>query len=239
MPPPPTRTPGLVLEDPPYTYRLARAVQEIQEEEDRRILELLDEAAPTYSTGGVEDGSGLTLESLREVFNQIDRQGLRSLAPMLSRQEYEDILALYDPSEQIQILPVTVPRDFVESGILPGDQLQVEGLPGAFTVHTHPGCFLVNPRGVGRLDVPSPGRVQFPEFEIQSSPMININEIRSRRFNLIDRGGLEPAVQRILDAVIRAKLPPIPRPIPQSSSRNNRSIWEALVDLDLVDVSSA
>jgi hypothetical protein len=233
MPPRLTRTPGLVLEDPPYTYRLARAVQEIQEEEDRRILELLDEAAPTYSTGGVEDGSGLTLESLREVFNQIDRQGLRSLAPMLSRQDYDDILALY-PSEQ-RILPVTVPRDFVENGILPGDQIQVEGLPGAFRVQETVGVAVINPRGLERLDI---RRVQVPEFEIQSNPTINIGDIRTRRFDLISRQHLEPAVQRILDAVVRAKSAPKPKPFKQSSG-SPRSVWEALVDLDLVDASGS
>ncbi len=244
-----------LLRDPPYFarsssetpspgppqlyYNLDRirvnAVREIQEDEDRRIVELLNGPAPTYSTGGVEDRSGLTLESLREIFNQIEGQGLRSLAPMLSRQDYEDILALYAPFEQSRILPVTAP-DFLESGLLPGDQVQVHGLPGSFTIQEVSGMGVINPRGAELL---AARRVQIPEFEIQSSPSISLEAIRTRRFDLIERGvHLEPIVQRILDAVVRAKSAPEPKPFRQSSG-SPRSVWEALVDLDLVDVGSS
>lgn len=33
------------------------------------------------------------------------------------------------------------------------------------------------------------GRVTFPTFEIASSPTIRLSDIKSRRFNLIDRSG--------------------------------------------------
>jgi len=262
MPPPPTRPTGVAeaiamvmsetpLRDPPYVYyssrtdQTARAVREIQEDEDRRILELLQrppgllplEQHTTSAASYVSDLEvslqriRLDWETFQEAFNQINRQALRATAPIFSRREYEDILALYDQPEHRRILPVTVPRDFVEDGILPGDQLQVDGLPGTFTVQERVGMAVINPRGVSRI--------QFPEFEILSSPSIDISEIRSRRFNVIDRGGyLEPAVQRILDAVIRAKSAPEPKPFRQSSG-SARSVWEALVDLDLVDVSSS
>jgi hypothetical protein len=84
----------------------------------------------------------------------------------------------------------------------------------------------INPRGVRRLAI--------PEFELHSNPTINIDEVRSRRFNLLDHGQMDPAVQRILEAVVRAKAAPVLQPLRRTPG-NPRTVWEALVDLDLVD----
>lgn len=210
----------------------ARAVREIQEDEDRRIVELLvqhAEASRELSLQRVR----LDQENFRAVFDLIDQQQTPTPGSILSRQDYEDILALYDPSEQHRILPAP---DFLENGFLPGELAQIHGLPGAFTVQESVGTAVINPRGAELL---AARRVQIPEFEIQSGPSIRIDEIRTRRFDLIERSvHLEPIVQRILDAVVRAKSAPEPKPFRQSSG-SPRSVWEALVDLDLVDAGSS
>ena len=54
-----------------------------------------------------------------------------------------------------------------------------------------------------------PRRVTVPTFELASNPTINLNEIRQRRFNLIDHTPPPPA-HPIIAAVLRKKLGPKP-----------------------------
>jgi len=93
-----------------------------------------------------------------------------------------------------------------------------------FTMTERLGVGVVNPRGVRRL--------QFPEFELASNPTIHLDEVRSRRFDIINRSPHDPHVWLLLEALLRAKVQetaPIRPPGPP------RTVWEALLDLDLVD----
>ena len=86
--------------------------------------------------------------------------------------------------------------------------------------------------------IPAGRRVQIPEFELFSNPTIHLGDVQRRRFDIFDRNMPDPAVQRILEAVVRAKAAPLPQPFTRTGV-NPRSVWEALVDLDLVDASSS
>ena len=90
-----------------------------------------------------------------------------------------------DPGSGLDRTGVTVSRYPVrtEMTVIPGDP------PGSlesigFTVHEEVGMAVYNPAAVQRLVA---RRVEFPEFELQDNPSINIGEIRNRRFNIIDR----------------------------------------------------
>lgn len=56
--------------------------------------------------------------------------------------------------------------------------------PNGWMAEEQPGIGVTNPRAVSRL---TGERVQVPEFEIASNPTIHLADIRSRRFDLIER----------------------------------------------------
>lgn len=97
--------------------------------------------------------------------------------------------------------------DYVPMRPLPPGEVYVAG-PGEyvgslpprpdlpFMAHEQIGMAVINPRGLERLEV---RRVQMPEFEIASNPTIRLDDIRQRRFDLIDRTP-PPPVQEMTPA---------------------------------------
>jgi len=69
-----------------------------------------------------------------------------------------------------------------------------------------------------------PRRVQMPMFELHSNPTINLQEIRHRRFNIIDR--TEPPDPPDEDDTRRAML----RVLSERSKHIPKTIWERLVE---------
>lgn len=115
------------------------------------------------------------------------------------------------------------PPEFIEASYVqePTDPATRIG----FMVHEQLGAAVINPRGIQRL--------QIPEFELASNPTIRLDDVRRRRFDLIDRTPQDPHVWKLLDALLRAKIQKSDVPIrPPGASR---TMWEALLELDLVD----
>jgi hypothetical protein len=210
--PSPERLPDITEAVARYTHDLEshinRMAREIQELEDREILSVLER------TGTFANGTGTftgdlqnTRLDLAAIRETLERMPLPQERLFVSEQDYLDILA-FSNEERRRILPVTAP-------------------PVGFTVREEPGVGIVNPRAVRRVVV--------PEFELSSNPTIRIDEVRQRRFDLIDRTHpVDPAAKRILDALIAKKRSQSWTPVTRIPGPP-RSVWEALVDLDLVD----
>jgi len=108
-----------------------------------------------------------------------------------------------------------------------------------FTVHERVGMGVVNPRAVERLQAT---RVHVPTFELQSSPQINIGDIRERRFDMIDRSvrSIQEEEDRQILAVLEGTFtnqppPSIPEPItmiPKPVKENfiRRTRFERIID---------
>lgn len=108
-----------------------------------------------------------------------------------------------------------------------------------FTVQERIGIGAFNPRGLERLQAT---RVTVPEFELQSNPQISIGDVRTRRFNIIDRS--IQSIQEQEDRDILAALegtftnqpsPSIPEPItmiPKPVKENfiRRTRFERIID---------
>jgi hypothetical protein len=108
-----------------------------------------------------------------------------------------------------------------------------------FTVHERVGMGVVNPRSVERLQAT---RVNVPTFELQSNPQINLDDIRERRFDLIDRSVRsiqeqeDSQILSILEGTFTNQPPPspipepvvIPEPVKETFIRRTR--FERIID---------
>lgn len=94
--------------------------------------------------------------------------------------------------------------------------------PPGWRMQELPGRVEVNPRAVERV---TGRRVPMPEFEIQSSPRVHLDDIRERRFNMTER--TPPPPQRPMDLKEMERVALIVR----------RTAWERLLAVpdDLYD----
>ncbi len=130
------------------------------------------------------------------------------------RQEYMGAFTA-PPPPPMPVPPLVSMRGMMDQGQL-GDCT-------AFSVREMTPMGVVNPGAMARV----------PTFPLHSNPTINVDDIQRRRFNLIDRAApLHPWVQ----AVIRAKSPPQPPPVPVVLDNEpfrgpvppRRSVWKRL-----------
>jgi hypothetical protein len=112
--------------------------------------------------------------------------------------------------------------------------------PIGFTVEERIGVAAFNPRALERFQA---RRVDLPMFELQSNPQINLDEVRTRRFDLFDRSVRsiqEQMDQEILDAlegtftnqrapmISRSVEAPVPEPVKENFIRRTR--FERIID---------
>lgn len=94
-----------------------------------------------------------------------------------------------------------------------------------FTVHERMGMPIINPRAVRR--------VTMPEFEIATNPTIRIDEIRNRRFDLIDRNYDHPFILALLAYRLKKMASEqFQPPAPREATGPKRTVWERLLEKD-------
>jgi hypothetical protein len=152
---------------------------------------------------GIDPATGLIVP------NSNNPIGLISEETSLLEDPPPRILLGIDPGSGSDRTAVTVSRYPVrtEMTVIPGDE--PSSLSLGFTIREEIGIGVFNPEAVRRVSMPT--------FELQENPSINIGDIRSRRFDLVDRARQsiqESEDQRIFDALDAAVDQPfIDRPI--------------------------
>lgn len=225
MPPPP----DLTTLERERLVRSARefAVRSIQEEEDAYILQAMENAA-NWAVRPTADSLERDLETLRAWARRVEASNLRAERLLMSPQDWDDITRWAHPPD-IRSGGEIIIRAGTGTGVGGGGALTITGGNGAGS-------------GAGGVTITggTARRVTIPEFELFSSPSIRLDDVRQRRFSLIDVSfnPLEPSVSRILEAVVRAKAPPPEAPRPREVYTNARTIWEVLVEPDLVDADA-
>lgn len=249
---------------PGETYDLdavaARVVSEIQEQEDREVLWAIETGGPvTVTLPASPPGQVFRIVNT----DQEDRRIVTvNPAPgqVLTREDFERArVSLLEPPRSSRMLMSQEDwADIVGPGAAMVLQAQVAletGSPrrasiqewaaenlGEFFEASHvespalrTGQVYVatEPEYVGRL--PDQPRVQVPMFEMYSNPTIRVDDVRRRRFDLINRGGQDPVVQCLLDALIRKKIFSLSEPGSMRVPGAPKTVWEALLELDLVD----
>jgi len=225
----------------PLEQQIATLLRQIQDQSDAEILSTLRAQAGTFASPhrhGWAADVPLTREHFAALREELDRWPLQATPPPLgmSQGDWEDILGQYNPE--------TPNRN---GDIFPGGFRGSLQLPGGTRVGTTGGTATPGIGGTVTLTGGSP-IVMIPEFEIMSSPLFGTPEVRTRRFDLIDRRSPSPSqADAILDAVVRVKTqtlaPANPTirgwwtsevtreaPPPPVAAGPSRTVWELLVE---------
>lgn len=189
---------------------IQRMAQSIQEEEDRRIFDAIDAIAategrtPPRAAPSFIEPSYVMAPAHRGVVDlSVVRDPIDPRTRLFNREDLDramlrpgEVVAVSDP-EFVGQMPIRQ-----ELQVLPADEPQA---PLGFSVSERPGVGVVNARAARR--------VTMPFFEIASNPTVRLDDIRQRRFDLIDRAGgsrlLGPA-ETLWTAFLAAKLAPEP-----------------------------
>lgn len=184
---------------------------QIAAEEDQRIFDALD----TIASEGFTPSFVETSADPRAIVRPLTREDLVGARELIERHPIPpgNVVVLADP-EFVGQIPLRQ-----ELTVLPADEPRPTRL--GFAVSERVGGAVVNPRGIARLQGQ---RVMVPEFEVVSNPTVRLDDIRSRRFNLIDRTGWSEASQAAASlwfAVVEAKVPLLPPELPTGYFEEN------------------